>query len=329
MSYCSIHNYIILLNRQRIENNRNSPEYQSQSPPPRRFSIAPEHFLQPATHHFSPTQSVPRGRPLVLDSCLALLDAFLFFYKRAKSSLVDWTIGQQAFNACMVLLLDAFDKESLHNIERVETTYHIFVEMDKMKLHQLTALAVSRISEGLALLRKTVDPHKAPVHMDAISPLSIPTMQDGRGGQEGNPFDWSMGQSLRANTVFHEPVMGATGMFLLEDHGLQSGTIQPAAPSGFAIPSNIQTMPSQQKSHAQGLAPNMLQLDPRRDSAHPAHPAHHMPVNHTMPGFAPGLSSRRSNDPHSNWENWRAILHQQHLYAQHTNQSHARHQGNQ
>jgi hypothetical protein len=165
----------------------------------------------------------------VIDSCLALLDAFCFFHKRVPSALVDWTIGQQAFNACMILLLDAIDCESLDHVERVEAAYMIFVDMNQVKMHQLTGLAMSRIGEGLAHVRATHESYKFPVDAAAISPLSAQIPQNNHDRYATNPFEWSMGQKLRAHDFFNECVMGTTGIFLLEDYGLQTSASRPKA----------------------------------------------------------------------------------------------------
>ncbi|THY33808.1 hypothetical protein D6D00_00611, partial [Aureobasidium pullulans] len=272
ISYCNIHNYIILLNRQRIENNRNSPDYRPSSPRLRQFSTMPEFFFQPASHPSSPIPLIPRGRPLVIDSSLALLDAFRFFHKRVPSALVDWTIGQQAFNACMILLLDAIDCESLEHIERVEAAHMIFVEMDKAEMHQLTGLAMSRIAEGLTHVREAYEARKMSMNSEAISPMSVRNPPNGHDAHTTNPFDWSMGQKLRSHDFLHESVMGATGMFLLEDHGLQTSTSRPkaSAPMNVVPTPTITVVPSSdQANHKTHLFPHATQVEPRRDSAHP------------------------------------------------------------
>ncbi|KAH0287704.1 hypothetical protein KCU62_g5650, partial [Aureobasidium sp. EXF-3399] len=278
ISYCSIHNYIILLNRQRIENNRNSPDYRPS---------APDYFLEPSLHTPSPSPLMPRGRPLVIESCLALLDAFQFFHKRVPSALVDWTIGQQAFNACMILVLDGIDRESVEHIERVEKAHTIFVKMDKAGMHQLTELAMSRIAEGLRTLRHQSETRKPSMAAEPISPMDVaPNHQRA----SDNPFDWGMGQQLHNHDFLHEPVMGATGMFLLEDHGLQTRAYQPKIPpSPGNLPTpDIAVIPSpssKQPSFEAGLMlPSTTLLEPRRDSAHPLgfvpnnHPAPLMPA---------------------------------------------------
>lgn len=231
---------------------------------------------------------VPRGRPLVIESCLALLDAFQFFHKRVPSALVDWTIGQQAFNACMILLLDGIDRESIEHIGRVEKAYMVFVEMDKAGMHQLTGLAMSRITDGLTCLRQQSETRKRSMNAEAISPMNV---QQSHEGVAHNPFDWDMGQRLHDHGFLHEPVMGATGMFLLEDHGLQTslqtGTSRSeteASPGHVRTPGVTAVSSSEQTSFKAGLMPHSTLMDPRRDSAHPIgyvtahHPAPPMPV---------------------------------------------------
>lgn len=163
----------------------------------------------------------------MIDSCLALLDASRFFYERVPTALVDWTIGQQAFNACMILLLDAIDCENLEHIERVEMSYTIFVEMDKTEMHQLTRLAMSQIAEGLKHVREAHEVRKMSMHAEAIFATSLPSQQRGHEKHCGHQFEWSMGQELHARDFLHASVMGSTGMFLLEDHGLETNTSQP------------------------------------------------------------------------------------------------------
>lgn len=321
VSYCSIHNYIILLNRQRIENNRNSPDHRPS---------APDYFLEPSLHTPSPSPLMPRGRPLVIESCLALLDAFRFFHKRVPSALVDWTIGQQAFNACMILILDGIDRESIEHVERVEKAHAIFVEMDKAGMHQLTELAMSRIAEGLKTLRQQPETRKPSVNAEAPSPMDV-TQNHQRAS--GNPFDWDMGQRLHNHDFLHESVMGATGMFLLEDHGLQTRAYRPKNPvSPGDLPSSETAVihsssSSKQASFETGLMPpSTISLEPRRDSAHPLGfvPTNHQPpLMSTQPGHYNQLASphfANMQQPMQTWnpaEGWQANIHpvQQRLYS--------------
>jgi hypothetical protein len=248
------------------------------------LSGVPDYFLEPSLQTPSPSAMMPRGRPLVIESCLALLDAFQFFYKRVPSALVDWTIGQQAFNACMILLLDGIDRGSIEHIERVERAHTIFAEMDKAGMHQLTELALSRIAEGLKSLRLQSETRKPSINAEAISPMGVPHNHQ---ATSDNPFDWDMGQRLRNQEFLqHESVMGATGMFLLEDHGLQTSAYRPkvaVSPGNLPTP-EIAVIPStspEQPAFKTGLMPHPATLiEPRRDSAHPLG---FVPTNHPIP----------------------------------------------
>jgi hypothetical protein len=92
---------------------------------------------------------VERGRAVVLSSSEELLSAFLFFWQRIPAVLVCWSLGQQAFNSCMILILDALETGDMRRIRRVEQAYAIFDELDKKGVHKLANLAVERISWGL------------------------------------------------------------------------------------------------------------------------------------------------------------------------------------
>lgn len=274
---------------------------------------------------------MPRGRPLVIESCLALLDAFQFFHKRVPSALVDWTIGQQAFNACMILILDGIDRESIEHIERVEKAHTIFVKMDKAGMHQLTELAMSRIAEGLKTLRQQPETRKPSMNAEAISPMDVaPNHQRA----SDNPFDWDMGQRLHNHDFLHESVMGATGMFLLEDHGLQTRAYRPKIPPspGSLTTPEIAVVPSSSSSSKQpnfetGLMPPSATLsEPRRDSAHPLSfvpTNHHASLMSTQPVHLNQLANPRFADmqqPMQAWnqtESWQNNVHsaQHRLYS--------------
>jgi hypothetical protein len=87
----------------------------------------------------------------VLASAEDLLDAFLFFYLRVPAALISWTMAQQAFNACMILLLDAMERMSVTpGAMKAEKAYVVF--RDLQSVHTLASLAVERISWGLKKL---------------------------------------------------------------------------------------------------------------------------------------------------------------------------------
>lgn len=123
-------------------------------------SLAPEPSPQLPSHQPPPSPVVLRSRQIVIEFCLALIDAFILFYERVPSLLVHWTIGQQSFNACKIFLLDAIDTGGLENIERLELANLIFIEIDKSRMHRLTGLAMIRIAEGLTQLQRTREARK-------------------------------------------------------------------------------------------------------------------------------------------------------------------------
>ncbi|KAL1297949.1 hypothetical protein AAFC00_006461 [Neodothiora populina] len=235
--YCKIHSYIVLLNRQRIENVRASPEYNS--PSPRSYQASADDHILSGQPVFG-LQAVSRGRPMVLQSSLALLDAFIYFYRRVRIALTDWTIGQQAFNACMLLLLDALETAETYTIPKVEQAYTIFVELDKGRLHQIAEIAVSRISEGLLRLRNLIE--KGRITPEGIGQKSaVSDQKTSRKDIVSRNSD-----ELTNSLYFDESVMESRGMFLLEDPGLQGrSVVTPATTPNSGIPIRLsQSTPS-------------------------------------------------------------------------------------
>lgn len=130
--HAKMHNFLLLLNRQRIENVRRN----SEDP---RAEVTPT----PSASHSK--QSVPRGRERVLKSCRALLIAFEFFQTRVQAALVCWELGQMAFNAAMILLLSMLETSDTQDLRAVERTYSTFIEMNKLGVHKLAGAAVERL----------------------------------------------------------------------------------------------------------------------------------------------------------------------------------------
>lgn len=123
------HNMILLLNRQRIENTLNTN--------------APAPFMKrdPDEGHIA-----ARGRERVLQSSRALLHAFEFFHSRVRAALICWTIGQQAFNAAMILVLSMFetkDPQDLHIVQLAMSTFH---EMSRLGVHKLAGPALEKLT---------------------------------------------------------------------------------------------------------------------------------------------------------------------------------------
>ena len=126
--HANLHNFLLLLNRQRLENtDQDAVEIQADLTP------------TPST------SNSPRGRERVLQSCRALLVAFEFFQTRCRAALICWTLGQMAFNAAMILLLSMLETSDTQDLHVVERTYSTFLEMNKFGVHKLAGAAVERL----------------------------------------------------------------------------------------------------------------------------------------------------------------------------------------
>jgi hypothetical protein len=160
-----------------------------------------------------------RGRSLVINSSIALVNAFMFFHYRKPEVLICWTMGQQCFNACMILILDAWEEENEQNLWLVNQAFAVFDELHKNGVHKLAELAVQKISNGLALLGQRREQQKRQA-------------QASRGAAA--TYHPQLQIDTASLTDFqHDTVMGNTGMFLLEDTGLQSYVPAAFAPLGW------------------------------------------------------------------------------------------------
>lgn len=219
--YCKTHNYLILLNRQRLDKPlpHTYPRLHSSTQiKPAQPSFSP--INHPSSSQPSPAASpkaILRGRSLVLSSSADLLTAFLFFYARVPAALICWTIGQQAFNSCMILLLDALETGDLKRIWKVEKAYAVFCELDKHGVHKLANLAVERVSWGLNELKRMQDNARAGVKGHTGSSWK-PTQRAHSMKSQAEEGSEAVPQS----GIVQDTVMGNTGMLLLEDPGLQS-----------------------------------------------------------------------------------------------------------
>ena len=122
------HNFLLLLNRQRIANASNDPA---------------ENAFPNTTD--ADAANIPRGRGRVLASCRELLHCFAFFHTRVPAAMICWTTGQQAFNASMILVLSALETRETNDLEIVKRTYSIFLEINKLGIHKLAGAAVERL----------------------------------------------------------------------------------------------------------------------------------------------------------------------------------------
>ena len=127
--------------------------------------------------------------------------------------MICWTMGQQAFNAAMILTLSLLHPSwwspvaahaARNDYHLVHRAYATFVEMHHKGIHRLAGVACSKLSGLLMQL------HPAP-------PASS-------GFERPAPPREAM-----------DSVMGNTGMMLLEDPGLQSFVEDAFAPLGFQM----------------------------------------------------------------------------------------------
>ena len=122
------HNLLILLNRQREENSRKNSL----------IDTLPE----------LPTDELhPRGRERVLQSCRTLLDAFEFVHNRVPAAMICWTMGQQAFNAAMILLISMIETGDTRDLHAIQQAYQTFLEMKRLGIHKIAGAAVEKLGE--------------------------------------------------------------------------------------------------------------------------------------------------------------------------------------
>lgn len=271
--FAKVQSFLILLNRQR---DQRTTRASSSTSPPTYPNILPGINSTTYTtstagggdglHHQAPI----RGRPLVINSSVQLLQTFLFFSHRHPAVLICWTIGQQAFNAAMIIILDACETENDQNMWLVGQAFTVFSHMQQNGVHEIAKLAVNRISRGIALFenrqRSRQDEASAAAAAEYAADNTRRLMQQqeqqrqhqqypsqapydptphmppdhlyqpllGLDTADSSFYDFS-GDAVMGNTV-----MGETGMFLLEDTGLQSynRAPQPFQPWSLSLPTS-------------------------------------------------------------------------------------------
>lgn len=132
MLHAKTHNLLILLNRQRLDDNRRDSKTENST-------------NSPNTTANSETDHVLRGRERVLESCRALLQAFEFFQTRLRAAMICWSMGQMAFNAAMILTLSVLETKETRDLGAVQHAYTAFIEMNKLGIHKLAVDAVTRL----------------------------------------------------------------------------------------------------------------------------------------------------------------------------------------
>ena len=274
--FAKVQSFLVLLNRQRDERTTRST---SSTSPPTYPNTLPG--INSATYTPSGTgsgdnihhQAPIRGRPLVINSSVQLLQTFLFFAHRHQAVLICWTIGQQAFNAAMIIILDACETDNDQNMWLVDQAYKVFRILDDNGVHKLAKLAVDRISRGLVVVGSRQQARQA--EANAAAAAAHATSMSRRSSQQHHhhhqqqqhqqyqaqaPYQYSphmqpyqlyqpmlsiastdsTSTDYSGDTIMTNTVMGETGMFLLEDSGLQSHNpaVQHFQPWSFSLPAS-------------------------------------------------------------------------------------------
>ena len=141
------HNFLILLNRQRLENARNDKDSA--------IDLLTEHTMNGG-------DKVLRGRERVLESCRALLHSFEFFHSRVRVAMICWTMGQQAFNAAMILTISMLETGDTKDLDAVQQAYSTFLEMKQLGVHKLAGAAVEKLG-NLMKDFESGEPRKEPI----------------------------------------------------------------------------------------------------------------------------------------------------------------------
>lgn len=269
--------FLILLNRQRDE--RTTRSTSSTSPPAYPNTLAGVNSTTYTSstggdglHHQAPI----RGRPLVINSSVQLLQTFLFFSHRHPENLISWTIGQQAFNAAMIIILDAWETDNEQNMWLVDEAHKVFVALQGV--HKLAALAVSRITQGMLIFNTRQRERQDAANAAAAAAANAAAMSRRSSQQQQQHQHFQQQQqpiqvqqayhytqpehlyqpilslnttntaslNISGNSVMGNSVMGETGMFLLEDSGY--AVQQHFAPWSLSLPASAAASSPQSSS---------------------------------------------------------------------------------
>ena len=127
-----IHNYIILVNRQRDE---------GLPSPPNKACPAP------AVSHAGRRDA--RRQQRVLESCREILTVLEYFSRRQDRGWINWSICQQAYNAAIVLGASLSKTHEGNDKALLVSTYHSFVGMHRLGIHRLAGSAAERLRKIL------------------------------------------------------------------------------------------------------------------------------------------------------------------------------------
>ncbi|KAJ5030435.1 hypothetical protein PSV08DRAFT_347476 [Bipolaris maydis] len=207
--HCKAHTYLILLNRQRTHRETFDDQQISRDATPHQQTMNHSCSNSPSPA-LSPRGCI-RGRTIVVASSKDILSAFQFLHQKNPSVLIDWSIGQQAFNSCMLLLFDAIEYQRITDgVLKAEQTLSIFKELEENSVHKLARIAVEKISRALQTLHDLVA-------------QSSQGNSESYGWQRNHTFGYGAGKNgVSQDWVGIENVMGNTGMQLLETYDLRT-----------------------------------------------------------------------------------------------------------
>ncbi|SMY18640.1 unnamed protein product [Zymoseptoria tritici ST99CH_1A5] len=282
--FAKVQSFLILLNRQRVERTQGMSGDHSppshMAPPPRPHQTMPQSNIWPPSDQ--PLHAAPvRGRRLVINSSVSLLHAFLFFWRRNPAVLISWTMGQQAFNASMILILDAWETENENNEWLVNHAFVVFTELERLGVHKLAKLAVKRISDGIAILVNRRQQRERDSAASQFAASSGQADQYYTSSSSTSPFLPLLPIDTASMTDFSgDAVMGNnTGMFLLEDPGLQSYTHPSFEPLGWNMAGGSSAPPSNTTTCSSYVPGNTSFDYTYNNSSYP----HYSPPNPSIP----------------------------------------------
>jgi hypothetical protein len=160
--YQKTHNFIISLNRQRVDDNSMDTACSS-----------PEATSLTDSYH-----GMSRGRDRVLESCHEILVAFQFFNDRVRVGLVCWTICQQAFNAAHILIMAMLEYNAMEFFPIVQQTYNAFSEINQLGIHELAGAALERLDIMVDNLKTRSEPIEGVMSKHGMALLEYAQQQD-------------------------------------------------------------------------------------------------------------------------------------------------------
>lgn len=188
----------------------------------------------------------------------------------------------------MILLLEMCETLDLRYQERVDLTFAIFRELDDKGIHKLAHFAVERISKETIRLRNVVQGQRQQTEPSAATVTLFPGRTEVATSESPGFGDYGLFQMTFDNPDRFGPlsdtVMSNTGMYLLEDPGLQA-----QAPPPFSVRRDSR-MPRDDKQASvpqrRGTSTGPLQVPPRIPTQQMSHsqPASPFAV-HLQPGM--------------------------------------------